>query len=320
LAICLLNSGCASYAPKKIAELSLSANSFQFNTVVVGQKATQTVKISNAGTAPLEIAGITTSSKEFSVTGPTFPRSVLPASTVAYTLTFAPTAAGNASGTLSISSNSAAPTPVVSLSGLGERSFANLIITPSAVSFGNLAVKTTSTQNVTLQNTGDISLSLQGVTIAGAGFGFSDLSPGFSLAPNQKVTFQVWFSPKVAGPASATLTLLSANMSSPGTLSMTGDGVAAATTPPPSNPAPAQHSVALTWNASTSTVVGYRVYRSESSGSSFAALNGTALNALTYTDSTVASGTTYYYMVTAVDSAGTESIYSNQVTAVIPTS
>jgi len=35
-------------------------------------------------------------------------------------------------------------------------------------------------------------------------------------------------------------------------------------------------------------------------------------------DSTVQNGTTYYYVTTAVDASGDESVYSNQATAVIP--
>jgi len=324
-ALSLLGAGCASYTPKLLPAMSLSASSVNFQTVVVGQKATKTISVSNTGTGPLQISAISVSNKEFSVTGTTFPQTVLPAASASYTLTFAPTAAGNASGTLSITSNATPEAPAVTLAGIAEKAFANLVISPTVVSFGNLNLKSTSTQNVTLQNTGDISLSVQGVTISGAGFGFSDLSPGFSLSPNQKVTFQVWFSPKVAGPASATLTLLSANLTSPESLSITGDGVSTTPTPPPTppptNPPPAtSHSVALTWNASTSQVIGYRVYRSETSGGSFVALNGTAVTALAYTDTTVSAGTTYYYVVTAVNSSGTESTDSNQVTAVVPSS
>ncbi len=319
---CLFITGCASYTPKLVPQMTVSANSLNFQTVVVGQKATQTIKVTNTGTGTLQVSGLTVTNKQFSVTGATFPQSILPATTQSYTLTFAPTTPGSATATLNISSNAAVAMTAVSLAGVGEKAFADLVISPSALSFGNITLKTTKTQNVTLQNTGDISLSVQGVTISGAGFGVSDLSPGFSLAPNQKVTFQVWFTPKVAGSAAATLTLLSANISSPETLSMSGSGVAATTTPPPTNPPPttppAQHTVALTWNASTSTVVGYRIYRSETSGGSYTVLNGSALSALSYTDSTVASGTTYYYVVTSVDSAGTESVYSNQVSAAVP--
>jgi len=39
---------------------------------------------------------------------------------------------------------------------------------------------------------------------------------------------------------------------------------------------------------------------------------------MSYSDSTVQSGQTYYYATTAVDSSGTESTYSNQVQVAIP--
>jgi fibronectin type 3 domain-containing protein len=76
--------------------------------------------------------------------------------------------------------------------------------------------------------------------------------------------------------------------------------------------------VALTWNASTSTVSGYNVYRSTVSGSGYVKLNSSLVSGLTYTDSNVQSGTTYYYVATAVDSSGNESAYSNQASAPIP--
>jgi fibronectin type 3 domain-containing protein len=37
-----------------------------------------------------------------------------------------------------------------------------------------------------------------------------------------------------------------------------------------------------------------------------------------YADSTVQSGTTYYYVVTSVGTDSVESPYSNQVTAIVP--
>ena len=82
--------------------------------------------------------------------------------------------------------------------------------------------------------------------------------------------------------------------------------------------APVQHSATLTWTASTSSVVGYNVYRATVSGGPYTMIN-TALEAATsYTDLNVQAGQTYYYVVTAVNSSGVESAYSSQVTATIP--
>lgn len=318
-------SGCAGYTSKQSAvgtsQMSLSATSLNFQTVVVGQKATQTLTISNSGNAALQITSMSLSSSEYTITGPSVPGTIPPSGNAVYTLTFAPTTAGAVAATLNVASNAANAATAIALAGSGEKAFANLVVSPTVISFGNVTLKSTGTQNVTLENTGDVALSLQGVTVSGSGFGYSDLSPGFSLAPNQSVTFQVWFTPKVAGPATATLALLSPNISSPGTLSLSGDGVTT-TTPPPAPPTPptTASSVALNWDASTSQVTGYRVYRSETSGGSYNLLTGTALTALAYTDTTVAAGTTYYYVVTAVDSAGVESVYSNQVSAAVPAS
>jgi fibronectin type 3 domain-containing protein len=47
-------------------------------------------------------------------------------------------------------------------------------------------------------------------------------------------------------------------------------------------------------------------------------LNSAAIQATTSIDTTVQSGNTYYYAITALDAAGDESGYSNQATAVIP--
>ena len=65
-----------------------------------------------------------------------------------------------------------------------------------------------------------------------------------------------------------------------------------------------ENSVTLNWSSSTDNiaVTGYNVYR-----------DGVKLSAVTdttYTDSSLSSGSTYVYAVTAVDSAGNESLQS----------
>jgi hypothetical protein len=78
------------------------------------------------------------------------------------------------------------------------------------------------------------------------------------------------------------------------------------------------HTVALTWNASSSIVLGYNVYRSTVSGTGFAKINLLPVVLLSYTDTNVLNGTTYYYVTTAVDAAGVESTFSNEATAAVP--
>jgi fibronectin type 3 domain-containing protein len=82
--------------------------------------------------------------------------------------------------------------------------------------------------------------------------------------------------------------------------------------------APIQHTVDLTWNAA-SGAVGYNVYRSTVSGGPYSMINTSLDGTTAYTDNTVVSGQTYYYVATTVDGRSSESGYSNQAQAVIPT-
>jgi hypothetical protein len=79
------------------------------------------------------------------------------------------------------------------------------------------------------------------------------------------------------------------------------------------------HSVDLSWTASTSPdTVGYNAYRSLVSGGPYSKLNSSLIASTSYTDPTVQSGYTYYYVTTAVDSQGAESAYSNESVATVP--
>jgi cellulose 1,4-beta-cellobiosidase len=73
--------------------------------------------------------------------------------------------------------------------------------------------------------------------------------------------------------------------------------------------------IKLTWTQSTSpNITNNKVYRSTTSGGPYTLVTSIAA-ATTYTDTGLTSGTTYYYVVTAVDSNGVESPYSNQASA-----
>jgi hypothetical protein len=76
--------------------------------------------------------------------------------------------------------------------------------------------------------------------------------------------------------------------------------------------------VNLQWNASTSTdVSGYNVYRSPD-GTTWKKMNASLVAPTLYSDSTVASNTTYYYSVTTVDIYGHESTGSASIRVAIP--
>ena len=81
---------------------------------------------------------------------------------------------------------------------------------------------------------------------------------------------------------------------------------------------PGGHWANLTWRPSSSIVVGYNVYRSDVSGSGYIRLNATPVRELSYLDSSVEPGKTYFYIVKAVNAGGVESAASNETPATIP--
>ena len=231
--------------------------------------------------------------------------------------TFAPPAAAQLVGTMQLISGdtgwivvegplAGSPTGV-SLSGTGIAATETLSLSSTSVSFGNVDTGLSSTQTETVTNTGNASIQISQISISGTGFSLSGASVPVTLSPSQKLTFSVIFSPTTAGGASGSVTVTSNAAGSPATIALTGSGVAA--TP---------HTVSLSWTASTSTVSGYNVYRSTTSGGGYSKVNGGLVGGVNYTDSSVQNGITYYYVTTAVDSSGNESTYSNEASAIIP--
>jgi fibronectin type 3 domain-containing protein len=72
--------------------------------------------------------------------------------------------------------------------------------------------------------------------------------------------------------------------------------------------------IGLTWSAASGTVSSYSVFRGTSAGAESATAIATGITGTTYQDTSVVKGTTYYYKVAAVSSAGAGPL-SNEVSA-----
>jgi hypothetical protein len=160
---------------------------------------------------------------------------------------------------------------------------------------------------VTLTNAGNSTVTISNVTVYGAGFNVAGVSSGLIMAPGQIATLTATFAPSVAGSVIGSASVTSNATNSPDSISLLGTGVAVV-----------NHSVGLSWSPSTSTVVGYNAYVSTQSGGPYTKLTTTPVATTSYTDSTVQSGNTYYFVVTAVDSSNMESAFSSEVSAVVP--
>jgi len=133
------------------------------------------------------------------------------------------------------------------------------------------------------------------------------LSFPYTIAAGQSAQVNITFKPQSSGSASGSVSFNSDASTTPMTETLLGTGTAAV-----------QHHVDLSWNASTSTVTGYNVYRGSQAGGPYSTINSLANAATNYSDSSVQDGQVYFYVTTAVDSTGSESLNSNEVSASVP--
>jgi hypothetical protein len=289
--------------------IQISPSSVSFGNDPVGTKLWQTLTITNTGSATLSITQLTASgSTAFTVSGFSLPLSVSPGQKATITVNFLPASVGAVSGSISIVSNASTTPTSVSLSGSGIAATYSLSVSPTSLNFGSVTIGTSSTsQSVSVTNTGNSNVAISQVAVSGAGYTVTGGNTPVTLSPLQTLTLTTQFSPTAAGSDPGSISIASNATGSPAAVSLSGTGVSSV-----------QHSVALTWAASTSSVSGYNVYRATVSGGAYTKINSSLVSQLSYTDRNVQSGTTYYYVATAVDSAGNESLHSNQVSATIP--
>jgi hypothetical protein len=289
--------------------LSASQTSVSFGTVTTGTTASQNITITDSGSASVTISQIAASGSGFSVTAPALPLTLSAGQSTTITARFAPTATGSVTGNIAVTSNTTNSTLNVSLSGTGASpttASGLLTLSPTSTSFSNVLVGSSSSLPVIVKNTGTASATISQATVTGAGFSLTGLTLPATLAAGQSISFNVIFAPIVTGTVTGNVAITSNAQNSVVNEGLSGTGVTA-------------HSVTLNWNASTSTsVAGYRVFRGTVPGGPYTLMNSSLLNRLTFTDATVQAGQTYYYVTAAVDGNSTQSGYSNEVKAIVP--
>lgn len=289
-----------------VGQLSVSPWTLNFGNVTVGSTVTKPITMTATG-ASVTVASDASSNSEFVVSGPTSVPFTIPAGqSMTFNVTFKPTGSGTITGSMQLKSNASDSSVNVYFNGDGTTSTAGqLSISPSSVNFGNVNVGSTETHAVTMSATG-ASVTVSSDASSSSHFVLSGVSLPFTIPAGQSKSFNVGFTPTATGTVSGSLSFNSNAATATVVESLTGTG----TTP--------QYSVSLSWNASAG-VAGYNIYRSTSASGSYAKINSSLDANTAYTDSSVASGQTYYYEATAVNSSGEESVRSSPpVSASIP--
>ena len=200
-----------------------SASVLTFGNTTVGSPTTRRLVVRNVGNAPLTVTGITSDNAVFTAAPTT--GSVAVGDSLVVTVTFAPTAAGLQSGTLTLASNDPGqPTLTVGLTGTGVAAPTAVLSTSvSALSLGSVTVGATGTATFRVRNRGNAPLSLTGITSSDPQFSAAPTTGTVAVGDSLLVT--VTFAPTAAGAATATLTL--ASNGGTATVALTGTGLAA---------------------------------------------------------------------------------------------
>jgi len=288
-------------------QLAVNPTSLSFGNVSVGSSKSSSITLTNSaqsGGQSISITQISVGGSPFSVVLPNLPLTLSAGQSYVLSVSFSPVAAGTFSDNVVIDVSGSTSTSVP-LSGIGLAP-GQLGVSPATLSFGNVNVGSNLSKTGTL-TAGNANITVSSAAWTGQGYSLSGITFPVTILAGQSVNYTVSFAPQTAGASNGNVSFVSDASNSPTVQTFSGTGVQ-----------PVQHSATLTWNASASQVVGYYIYRSTQSGSYTTPLNQAPEPSLTYVDNSVGSGTTYYYVITAVDSNSQQSNYSNEVVAVIP--
>jgi hypothetical protein len=182
--------------------------------------ASQSATLSNQGTGPLNISGITASG-DFSQTN-TCGTSVAPGANCSISVVFTPTAAGSRTGQISISDDASPSPQTIMLTGTGTGPLT--MVSPGSLTFNSQVLGTISAvQNVTLTNSGSSAVTIASINITGD-FGQTN-NCGAMVAAGSSCAIAVTFSPAGVGARTGTLTVTDNSSASPHSVTLSGTGV-----------------------------------------------------------------------------------------------
>lgn len=218
--------------------VSFSAPSLSFGDQNVGSTSpAQSATMSNSGSAPLSITGITVigaNSGDFAETNTCIPNgsssaTLAPTASCTISVTFSPSATGSRSATVNVTDNAGDSPQAINLTGTGTAPSVSL--SPSSLTFSPQLVGTSSApQTVTLNNTGTGNLSISGIATSG---NFSETNTCIpaggtsgTLASGASCSISVSFTPTAMGSSTGALTVTDSAPDSPQAVSLAGTGIA----------------------------------------------------------------------------------------------
>ena len=218
-----------------VAGAPLVVTPAQFQPVVTGGSSSGTVTIGNTSSSPVTISGLTLAGDakaDFNVfengcrAGTTVPSN----NSCGLVLTFTPMAAGTRMANLSVSYGGGSQPIIIPVAGLGLRPAGAVTFSPAEASFGGIQIGNNATFTAYINNSGDVPVEIQNVSITGAAAG--DFAVIWNQCPYAPATLQtglscyltLQFAPTAAGSRVANLQVSDNAAGSPQNLPIIGFG------------------------------------------------------------------------------------------------
>ena len=279
----------------------VSPSSLQYSGIVGGPNVTAGVTITNTSAAPLTVTWHDSITWLVATSGDTVTMPPGGSATISHTASTASLWAGNFTGVATVTGGGITKQIPVSIVVVqAESTTPALSLTPATLSFsGTVGTTNPTAKTISVSNTGSGTLTWT----AGDNAAWLTLSPA-SGTGSGSLTASINTAGLAAGSYSGTITIAASGATN------TPQTVAVSLTVS----APSTSTATLTWNANSDTdLASYNVYRSTTPGVYGAALANVPAGAVSYQATGLQTGTTYYFTITAVDSAGNESLPSTEV-------
>jgi hypothetical protein len=203
-------------------QLTCTPSRMRFGSVPIGQTETQIVVLTNSGTTSVTVTANTMTGSAFTLSNLSLPLTLAAGQSTSVNLTFTPTTTGHTSGSSAFTSNASNPQLQLQLEATGATS-AGVTASPSSLSFGQVAVGSSSTLPVVLTGTGKVTLTA--LQLSGAGFSVSGPTLPITLSTGQSITLNLTFAPLSAITTSGSVFVTGPSLNVP--LNGTGTGTTA---------------------------------------------------------------------------------------------
>jgi hypothetical protein len=108
-------------SPAGTATLTASPSKLSFGNVTVGSNSTLAVTLNNSGTSNIAVSNVSLSGPGFDASGVSTGQIIPPGQTATLNVTLAPSATGNAAGSITVTSNAVDSTLTIALAGAGAQ-------------------------------------------------------------------------------------------------------------------------------------------------------------------------------------------------------